>query len=864
MTRILRLLCLACLLGPAALWSEGFTSLTLRPPVSKFAYPPLPPETPVEQIVLKFHEGTHIRLHGGSFISKPRNARENERLATLRLTGKQVIADVHAVHALLASSRHARGLERLFTASEETLAARRSHGEARSGRELADLDLYYRVRVHPGVTQVEVEYLVSALNALASVEIAYAQPPAAPPVDILPVTPNFEGSQGYLDPAPSGIDARYAWTVPGGRGQGARIVDVEGAWRTTHEDLPALFYQGGVQINDLGWRNHGTAVLGEIVAPANGYGVTGIANLAQAGIESIGAQSTASAITNAAAAAGPGGFVLIELHAKGPDTLNSPCNCSGGQCDFVPMEYWQDIFDAIAQATANGTLVVEAGGNGATDLDDPVYQSLFNRSQRDSGAILVGASNSLDRAPTCFTNYGSRIDVHGWGWDVTTLGYGNLFNGGGDENQYYTNSFSGTSSASPIVTGAVADLQGIWLAAGRGNINPFAMRQLLRETGTPQATDARQIGPLPDLRAAIDSLLAVKDAKFISQSIPTTMAAGRKYPASVTLKNVGTGTWSPTAGAVCNVYRLGSANPYTFPSPATRVELPAPVPAGGEVTLNFTITAPSAPGTYNYQWQMVQECVTWFGDFTPNVVVTVQPAPLRDAQILAQSSIPAIMGAGRKYPVSVTLRNVGTATWSPTAGAGCNVYRLGSANPYTFPSPATRVELPPPVPPGGEVTLNFTITAPSTPGTYNYQWQMVQECVTWFGDFTTNVVVTVQPAPLRDAQILSHTVPGTMSAGHVYPVSVTLRNVGTATWSPSAGAACNVYRLGSANPYTLPSPATRVELPAPVPPGGEVTLNFTVTAPSTPGTYNFQWQMAQECVTWFGDFTPNVVATVTS
>jgi hypothetical protein len=53
------------------------------------------------------------------------------------------------------------------------------------------------------------------------------------------------------------------------------------------------------------------------------------------------------------------------------------------------------------------------------------------------------------------------------------------------------------------------------------------------------------------------------------------------------------------------------------------VELPAAVAPGGEVTLNFTVTAPSASGTYNFQWRMVQECVQWFGDFTPNVAVVV-------------------------------------------------------------------------------------------------------------------------------------------------------------------------------------------------------------------------------------------------
>ena len=53
----------------------------------------------------------------------------------------------------------------------------------------------------------------------------------------------------------------------GGRGQNVRIIDIEGAWRFTHEDLRQM--QGGVvggtQSTSIGWRNHGTghhAVLG--------------------------------------------------------------------------------------------------------------------------------------------------------------------------------------------------------------------------------------------------------------------------------------------------------------------------------------------------------------------------------------------------------------------------------------------------------------------------------------------------------------------------------------------------------------------------------------------------------------------------
>jgi hypothetical protein len=479
-----------------------------RRPADKHA-PKLRFDAAIEWIVIKFHEGTHVRLRGRSLAALNRDARENARLADLGLTAAQVEHDLRSIHAQLASNGQVGKLERLYSIAEDVLAERRATGETRSGRELADADLYYRVRVSGGVTQAELNPLVDALNALASVEVAYVQPRAEAPTDIPPMTPSFEGTQGYLDAAPWGIDARYAWTVPGGRGSGTAIVDVEGAWRTTHEDLPSLFHAGGTQINDLGWRNHGTAVLGVMVAPNNGYGATGIVNQALAGYESIGSQSTANAITNAATAAGVSGIVLIELHSSGPATPNSSCNCSGSQCDYVPMEYFQAEFDAIANATANGTIVVEAGGNGATNLDDAVYGGLFNRFVRDSGAILVGASESNARTPTCFTNFGTRIDVHGWGWNVTTLGYGDLFNPGGDENQRYTSGFSGTSSASPIVTGAATSIIGVSLAFGQGYgyRSPFEIRQILQETGTPQTGSGGNIGPLPNLRAAIPRVI---------------------------------------------------------------------------------------------------------------------------------------------------------------------------------------------------------------------------------------------------------------------------------------------------------------------------------------------------------------------
>lgn len=479
---------------------EELAALAPRGLPDKATYGRMDPDAAVERIVVKFHEGTRVRLRAGALEARPeeRSARERRALGRIGVDDAALLRDLSRVQAMLGGS-----LRPVFADGEAELAARRRAGESATGRELADLSLY--IESPPAGRRFgDVAELVASLNALDSVEIAYAQPTPVPAqVDLPETTPDFEVEQGYLDGAPGGIDARHAWTVPGGNGAGVRIVDVEGAWRTTHEDMPPMFHQGGDMVADLGWRNHGTAVLGVLVGAHNPFGVTGIAWGATAGNESIGAQSTASAITAAATAAGRGGVVVIELHAQGP--AGTVCTCNFGQCGYIAMEYWQAEFDAIATATANGVLVVEAGGNGSANLDDAIYGGYFDRTVRDSGAILVGAGDGPGRAPTCWTNYGRRIDAFGWGQDVTTMGYGSRFNAD-DENRYYTGSFNGTSSATPVVAGSVASIQGVVLAKGRPALTAPQMREVLLRTGTPQAGGSQYIARMPNLRAAVDEV----------------------------------------------------------------------------------------------------------------------------------------------------------------------------------------------------------------------------------------------------------------------------------------------------------------------------------------------------------------------
>jgi subtilisin family serine protease len=335
---------------------------------------------------------------------------------------------------------------------------------------------------------------------------------------------NFEPAQGYLDSAPDGTGAAAAW-AQGATGKGVTVCDIEGAWQLGHEDLPAnVPLLGGAMLNDLGWRNHGTAVLGEMVSRPKNIGCVGLAYQAKPAVQSAvidGVFNAAGAVVNAAGKLKAGDVILIELHAPG-----------GPDNKYVAMQHWPDVFAAIQAAVAKGVVVVEAGGNGDENFDRPEYVN--DGLQKDAGAVVAGAgvppTNYFDahafpgfapygrigapRSRIWFSNYGQIVNVQGWGWHVATLGYGDA-QGGADEKAWYTLRFSGTSSASPIVTAAAACLQSYAKARLGSPLTPARLRDILMNTGTPQADDAprapliQKIGPQPDLERALQAVDAL-------------------------------------------------------------------------------------------------------------------------------------------------------------------------------------------------------------------------------------------------------------------------------------------------------------------------------------------------------------------
>jgi serine protease len=403
----------------------------------------------------------------------------------------------------------------LFTLPKNKLKDLKNKGEELSGQTLPDLSLWFTITLNDGVDAVD---FMAKLKLLDTVELVEPAPLPAPPPAI---TPDFTSSQGYLGPATNGIDALYSWRVPGGNGSGVKIYDVEYSWNQNHEDiskvygLSMLLNPGDFFIDPFTDNNHGTAVLGELIADNDTKGVTGIAwgadiGLAPAYTNNLG-YNPANAILLSVADGRPGDIILIEQQTCVCGLICPP----GTQTNLGPSEWIASVFNAIQTAVAQGIVVVEPAGNGSVDLDQAACGGWFNRTVWDSGAIIVGAGQSpatgRDREREWFSSYGSRVDLQGWGDLVYTTGYGYLL-GLGYVNRddpsnpvfWYTASFGGTSSASPMVAGAAADLQGVAFTQRGFLLSPAEIRQLLVKTGIPQLGNTNEhIGPRPNLRLAL-------------------------------------------------------------------------------------------------------------------------------------------------------------------------------------------------------------------------------------------------------------------------------------------------------------------------------------------------------------------------
>ncbi len=432
--------------------------------------------------------------------------------------------DLGRVRAL--QGRYGLTFQPLLLLPQETLDFVEQRAAQNSGRSQPDFGGVMVVS-GPDETLEEAAKALLDLDETEWVQFVDAQPEPQCS-DLSPVTPNYF-SQGYQDyqPADPGLNMSCAWTY-GGKGLQLKVAVVDAGFTSTHEDLCNVWTALTPECN-IFVPEHGTAVLGQLVALDNSYGCSGL--VPQASPRFYSGYSVGPDCFNYGGAAGA--IVAATSHLAAGDVIVIEF---GGDVDGLPgagpAELEHATFIAVDAATDANIIVLEVAGNGGGDLDSALLGLNQWRSWGDSGAIIVGAGepnagtpagdpvSRHNRCDTCIgggnafsSAYGSRVDVQGWGEQVFTLGFGTYCDptcthAGPPANGpsgYYTEQFSGTSSAAPMVAAAAASLQSIRVAKGLPRLTPAQMRQLLIDTGIPQgtATLEQHVGPFPNLAKAI-------------------------------------------------------------------------------------------------------------------------------------------------------------------------------------------------------------------------------------------------------------------------------------------------------------------------------------------------------------------------
>ncbi|KAF1714291.1 hypothetical protein CSC71_04445 [Pseudoxanthomonas sangjuensis] len=109
-----------------------------------------------------------------------------------------------------------------------------------------------------------------------------------------------------------------------------------------------------------------------------------------------------------------------------------------------------------------------------------------------------------------------------------------------------------------------------------------------------------------------------------------------------------------------------------------------------------------------------------------------------------------------------------------------------------------------------------------------------------------------------DAAFVDQSVPASLQTGQTATVTIRMQNTGNTTWRSSSG-----YNLVPVSPQIGTTWGVSQIASGTIYANQTATFSFSITAPATAGTYNFQWQMSHSG-SWFGVPTVNVAILVTA
>ncbi len=280
------------------------------------------------------------------------------------------------------------------------------------------------------------------------------------------------------------------------------------------------------------------------------------------------------------------------------------------------------------------------------------------------------------------------------------------------------------------------------------------------------------------------------------------------------------------------------------------------------------------------------------------------PAHTFYSGLVVSVDAPTQLAAGASATVRVTIKNTGQRSWFMDGANYVSIYRYDAGTkkevPSVFAGTGWRTILQPAklgakeVAPGNSALFVFSVTAPSTPGSYDEEFILCAEDIAWIKNTNFRIKLnvpsgTTATAPTTPTAVTVSAPATPIVASTPIPAStewaatvvdkggsewqleleqlvrapIRIKNTGTKTWKREGAGYVSLYAVTGnkerqsafGGPDWVNKTQAAKMKEAEVRPGQEATFDLWLRAPWAPGTYKEEFALAAEKVAWISGST---------